>query len=210
VIDFSMPPLATWLDVAWLAIVLSCLFSHYIRENRKRQSKGRTFRATAVLVILVVFFPYLSASDDLIGLALLAPIDRSRRKPPLPFPSIRSPERARSSASACKSSPTSTLLPSIPSRTLCGPWPRFRFHRSSFPGDPLRAIPAALRLPFNFLNLRLKDDRAIQSLVSFSRIVSVFHFGRILVSSHFHRFVLFSLKFQFCLTKLHQRTRRKA
>ena len=85
-----MPPLATWLDLAWLAISLSCLIYHYIRENRKRQSKGRTLRATAVFVILVVLFPYLSASDDLIGLALLAPRDRSRTEAasPVPFDSL--------------------------------------------------------------------------------------------------------------------------
>ena len=73
VIDLFMPPLATWLDLAWLAIAVSCLVSHYVWENRKRQVNGRALRATAVFVIVVVLFPYFSASDDVVGLTLLAP-----------------------------------------------------------------------------------------------------------------------------------------
>ena len=85
-----MPPLATWLDLAWLAVSLSCLVSLRIWENRRRQKTGRTLRATAVFAILVVFFPYLSASDDMIGLALLAPRHRSRTEAssPVPFDSL--------------------------------------------------------------------------------------------------------------------------
>lgn len=85
-----MPPLATWLDLAWLAIALSGLIYHYHWENQKWKREGRTFRATAVFVILVILFPYLSVSDDLIGLALLAPRDRSRKQASslVPFDSL--------------------------------------------------------------------------------------------------------------------------
>jgi hypothetical protein len=81
-----MPPLAPWLDLAWLAISLCCLILQSLCNNRKQQCKGRGLRSTAVFAILVVLFPYLSATDDLIGLALLAPPDHSRTEAASPVP----------------------------------------------------------------------------------------------------------------------------
>lgn len=75
-----MPPLATWLDLAWLAISLSCLIAYFFWDNRKLYPKSRTLGSTAVFVILIVLFPYFSASDDSIGLALLVPRYRSRQE----------------------------------------------------------------------------------------------------------------------------------
>jgi len=68
-----MAAITTLLDFAWLTATAACLVSLVSFEIRQRQRKGRANRALAGLLSLVVLFPCVSASDDLMGLALLSP-----------------------------------------------------------------------------------------------------------------------------------------
>ena len=62
-----------FLDLTWLTAAAICLVFLLVFELHQRQRKGRVRRALGVLLSLVVLFPCVSASDDLIGLALLSP-----------------------------------------------------------------------------------------------------------------------------------------
>ena len=68
-----MTAITALLDLTWLTVFAICSIFFLVIEIRQRQRKGSVSRALAVLLSLVVLFPCVSASDDLIGLALLSP-----------------------------------------------------------------------------------------------------------------------------------------
>ena len=68
-----MAGITTLLDLAWHAVVAASLVFFLAIEIHQPQRKRRACRALGVLLSLVILFPCVSASDDLIGLALLAP-----------------------------------------------------------------------------------------------------------------------------------------
>ena len=68
-----MAAITTLLDLTWLTVFAICSVFFLVIEIRQPQRKRRASRALGVLLSLVVLFPCVSASDDLIGLALLSP-----------------------------------------------------------------------------------------------------------------------------------------
>lgn len=68
-----MAAITALLDLTWLAGAAACLVSLLAFEIRQRQRKGRANRVVGGLLSLVVLFPCVSASDDLMGLAFLPP-----------------------------------------------------------------------------------------------------------------------------------------
>ena len=68
-----MTAITALLDLTWLTVFAICSVFFLVIEIRQPQRKRRASRVLAVLLSLVVLFPCVSASDDLIGLALLSP-----------------------------------------------------------------------------------------------------------------------------------------
>ena len=68
-----MVAISGWLDLTWLTVAIVWVVCLFAFEFRQRQKKGRPPRALGILLSLVVLFPCFSASDDLMGFALLAP-----------------------------------------------------------------------------------------------------------------------------------------
>lgn len=68
-----MAAIITVLDLTWLTVFAICSVFFLVIEIRQRQEKRRASRVLAVLLSLIILFPCVSASDDLIGLALLSP-----------------------------------------------------------------------------------------------------------------------------------------
>ena len=68
-----MTAITALLDLTWLTVFAICSVFFLVIEIHQPQGKRRVSRVLAVLLSLVVLFPCVSASDDLIGLALLSP-----------------------------------------------------------------------------------------------------------------------------------------